>query len=197
MSTHLRRVGLAFFCALLGSCLGGGGADDGGGGGGPSSCTSITGGTSQVTTAIGTGCFGCSVADAQAAVDGDLTTSATVTAPESFTGDGARIRATAQSGLVFPDGQTVAVFFESPAFGGLNPPDTAVTIKTFLSGEQQDSPTTYTTVLQDPSNGRPYSFKGFVATKAFDSVEVMVSDTQGASGPWQIHEICSDATAPE
>src|SRR5690349_8091433 len=130
----LRGWSLALGCALLGSCLGGGGAgDDNGGGGTPGSCVSITGGASHVTKNdnASAGCLGCSVSGEQLAADGDLSTAASVMAPDSFADQGPSIRATAQSGIVFPAGQLAAVLFTPPASGGLNPPAQAVTLKTY------------------------------------------------------------------
>jgi hypothetical protein len=193
----LHSLGLGLACALLGSCLGGGGAgDESGTGGAPGSCEFITGGGSTVTH-DSSKCFDCSVTDDSKAADGDLTTYATVSVPTSFTQQGASIRATAQLGLVFPAGQRASVYFISPTSGGFNPPDTSVTLTTYLDGQKQEDGSSYQTVLADPANGKPYTFKGFVTGKAFDAVEVMVSNTELASGAWKINEICSDATPPQ
>ncbi|HZP12452.1 MAG TPA: hypothetical protein VFB36_08535 [Nevskiaceae bacterium] len=192
--TKLRGWSLALGCALLGSCLGGGGTEDVGGGS-AGECASITGGASHVTKNdnAGAGCLGCSVSNEQMAADGDLSTAASVNAPNSFADQGPSIRATAQSGIVFPAGQVAAVLFTPPVAGGLNPPAQAVTIATYLSGTFQESGSSYLEGTE--SDG--LTFKGFVTSKPFDAVEIMVSDTEAALAPWSINEICSDATPPQ
>ena len=190
----LRGWSLALGCALLGSCLGGGGDGDNGGGT-TSACVSITGGASHVTKNdnASAGCLGCSVSNEQLAADGDLSTAASVTAPNSFADQGPSIRATTQSGIIFPAGQIAAVLFTPPVSGGVNPPAQAVTLKTYLGGQSQEPGTSYL----DGNGPDGLTFKGFVTSKPFDAVEVMVSGTEAAPSAWQINEICSDATAPQ
>lgn len=186
------RVAAVVASLLLGSCLGGGGADDAiadltG------ACESITGGDATVASNRADGCFGCQVESEEQAADGDLSTFATVTVPVSFAGQGVSIRATVQPGLIFPSGQRAGVFFKAPASSGFGEAPLAVTITTHLAGERQETPTAYE--LVEVSDG--VFFKSFKTSKVFDAVEIMVSNTQGASGPFEIQEICSNSNIAE
>ncbi len=188
MSTSVFRLAALAASVLLGSCLGGGGADDAIGDL-TGACESITGGESTVASNIADGCFGCMVENEEQAADGDLATFATVTAPISFAGQGVSIRATAQSGIIFASGQLAGVYFKAPASSGFGNADLAVTITTHLAGDLQENPTTYKT--KDLGGG--VFFKSFKTTEVFDAVEIMVSNTQAASGPFEIQEICSNS----
>ena len=187
-----RRLAILVASAALVSCLGGGGAgDDTAGGGGSALCEPIAGGNSSVTDGQPDFCPGCSIDRPEDAADGDLATFASITAPDTFSGQGVTIRVTAQRGIVFSDGQQVAVFFIPPTSSGFAMPSEAVTIKTYLNGDLQDNATSFTT--RDPTaTGTQYWMRSFTATKTFDAVEIMVSNTQAASMPFEIHEICSN-----
>jgi hypothetical protein len=188
MSLSTFRLAAVVASVLLGSCLGGGGADDAIGDL-TGACDSITGGDATITTNTADGCFGCTVANLNQAADGDLATSASVTVPLSFAGQGVSIKATAQAGIIYASGQQAGVFFKVPASSGLANPQLAVTIRTFLAGTAQNPPTTYATT--DVGGGM--LFKSFKTSDVFDAVEVMVSNTQAASMPFEIHEICSNS----
>jgi hypothetical protein len=188
-----RRSAVFLGSVTLASCLGGGGDGFDGGGTGFSQCESITGGNSRVTTSVASGCFGCSVSEPELAADGDLFSAATVDVPNSFAGQGVSVRATAQPGIIFPAGQQAGVYFVGPTSSGFSSPDLAVTISTYLGGELQETPTSYELHGPDETGG-DYSLKSFATSKAFDAVEVMISNTQAATGPFSIYEICSNSS---
>jgi len=190
-----RRLAIVLASASLISCLGGGGAGDDGGtsGGGNPFCESITGGNAKVSTGQSDGCFGCSADQPELAADGDLNTFASITAPETFAGQGVSLRATAQQGIIYPSGQQAAVIFIPPTTSGFASPEQAVTLATYLAGELQENPTAL--VSRSPEQtGTAYNVRMFTTTKAFDAVEVMVSNTQLATMPFEIHEICSNTS---
>jgi hypothetical protein len=189
-----RRSAVLMASLTLLSCLGGGGDGTDGGGTGFSQCESITGGNSRVTTSVASGCFGCSVTDAEKAADGDLFSAASIDVPNSFAGQGASVRATSQPGIVFPAGQQAGVYYQGPASSGFSSSDLAVTISTYLGGELQETPTSYELHGPDETGSENISLKSFSTSKAFDAVEVMISNTQAATGPFSIYEICSNSS---
>lgn len=199
------RIATASLAALLlSACVfgGGGSSDDdgssssGGGSGGGSSgggasiaCDAITGGGSRVSAANSTPCNNCSSADNGKAADGNLDSFATATVGQSLPTTGVSIRATAQSGLVFPAGSKPGAYTHVPG----NSPGYNVTIKTYLAGVQQESSRT------DSSNNDSAALTYFTfaspATQPFDAVEVLFSNQQplpGDAATLQILEICSD-----
>lgn len=133
-----------------------------------------------------------SISNAGNVIDGDLGTSATlvVNGSTSVT-QGVRIRAMAQSGIVFPAGKTAGAFYSVPSGTARS---YTVTIKTLLGSEVQESNSI------DNSGGgcgicggHSKNFNGIVTTKPFDAVEVVVSNTQIEASPkFEVFEICSD-----
>lgn len=134
-----------------------------------------------------------SVANPNNAIDGSLTTPATLTVNGS-TGptQGVAIRATAQNGIAFPAGKTAGAFYSVPSGTAQT---YTVTIRTLLgnSSIQESNASDNSGGGSGVSGGHPSRFTGIVTTKPFDAVEVVVSNTQSEPMPrFEVFEICSD-----
>ena len=183
-ASHKSILNSGRFAAVvfLAACSGGGSS---GGEQAERACAPITGGASEFTTT----CTGCSVSTAGSAVDRDLSTSADVTSDALSTSYTTTVRATAQSGVVFPGGSNPGVFLTSEsACGYCN-----VTLSTYLDGTLQETKSgTNNTTLSGYSAERAVILN---TTLPFDAVEVGDSGAvtpNNAGRELRVFELCSD-----
>ena len=148
-----------------------------------------------VSSAVDPACSDCSVNDASRAADDDLDSAAGVTAgdhPGSCTllgtqcdpPHGVTVRATAQSGVVFPAGNYAAVYLRGPAGSW------SVQLRTYLAGslQEQDS------MASESGSGDHSSAIAFQTRKTFDAVEVFLANSgTGSVETIDLRELCSDA----
>ena len=146
---------------------------------GPKSCTSITGGSTSVAFSQSS-CPSCTIDNAPRAIDGSQESFASMTLPGLTIGSAA-LKATSQSGLVFPAGQTAAVVLtDGPAYSRLH-------LRTYLASVLQEQ-TSGSTVTQEN-----LTIFGFKTTKQFDAVELSVDGAATSTAEVvQIREFCSD-----
>lgn len=133
-----------------------------------------------------------SVSNPNNAIDGSLTTSATLVVNGSIAAtQGVSIQAVAQSGIVFPSGKFAGAFYSVPSGTAQS---YTVVVRTLLSGTVQESNSGDNSGGgSGVSGGHGSSFTGIKTTKPFDSVEVFVSNTQSEPSPkFEVFEICSD-----
>lgn len=150
-------------------------------------CTGMSGAT--VTSEISPICLGCAITEADAVADGDEATRATLRVPVAPLTQGAAVRATASS--AYPAGSRAGALVSVPP--GIVQ-SYYVTINTYLSGAIQESSSS------DNSGGgcgicggHNAHFDGFVTTKSFDAVEVLISDVQALQpADFGVYEMCSD-----
>ncbi len=163
-------------------------------------CDSISGGGAKVSSSVDSGCIDCSVTNADAAADGDLSTFASVDIGVEVPTQGVSIRATAQSGMVFPAGNNATVAFTANLSGtNLAILDTGTELRTYLGGVLQESANNlqeYDCKTCGPGS-KPYSAVSFQTTKQFDAVEIFMdpgTNSSGLTGPnFQVFEICSNS----
>jgi hypothetical protein len=154
-----------------------------------STCDSITGGSSQFTSS----CTSCAIATPSAAADGNLNTSADITPNSGATGDSATMRATAQSGIVFPAGSKPGVMLTQPRFDS-----TANDVITYMNGAMQERLAGNSTAAIKPGGGQAAAYFTFTSTKQFNAVEFTTTNTwpSGQSPVYRIYELCSNGGAP-
>ena len=156
--------------------------------GGSAACESFRQANARLTTRIDPGCTQCRIGNAAAAIDGDTDSAAQLVVNGAAPAQGVALRATAQSGLIFPAGQLAGVFYSAPAGTVQN---TVITISTFSGGLVQE--TTSSNNMSGVSGGRSRNFTGIRTSKPFDAVEVFINNTQMESDPtFQVFEFCSD-----
>ena len=163
-------------------------------------CDSISGGGAKVSSSVDPGCVGCSISNLPAAADGDLSTSASVSVGIEVATQGVSIRATAQSGMVFPAGNNATVAFTENLSGtSLALLDSGTVLRTYLGGVLQETANDlqgYDCASCGPG-GTPYSAVSFQTTKQFDAVEIFMDpgiNSSGLTGPnIQVFEICSNS----
>jgi hypothetical protein len=190
----LQGATMIALASTLVSCLGGGGD------GLPpltASCESISGGGSTVTKQTDPTCLFCGVENEAQAADGSLDTFATADAPNAASGQGVSITATIQEGVVFPQGNRAGVFYKPPRNSGFNESHLAISLVTYLDGEVVEQPPAASDLYEvlgpdATATAQSLSYKGFVTSAPFDAIRVTVSDTQGATGPFEIRELCSN-----
>lgn len=162
-------VVVTFGCSL--SACGGGGGD------GQGICHSMSAANAVVTSSAGS-----SINNLAAAADGDFNSAATIT----IIGSGsASIRATAQSGIAFPNGQTVGVYWSNRSGSTYN-----LTLNTYLGGVLQESLAICGAC--GTNNPGPARYDGQETSRSFDAVEVMLSGSQSNTQPatFDVHELC-------
>lgn len=172
------------FVAVTMLTVGCGGGGSGGSGGAVAACASISGGTSSVTS---TG----PASNTSAAVDGDLFSHATLALTSSS--QSGSIRATAQSGVVFPAGSRAGVFASLLNQGTAN----VTMIRTYLNGALVESRSPANAIFEQPNGDTGAGlYIGLVTTAPFDAVEFAETDN-GANGTtdYRVYEICSDGKA--
>lgn len=171
-------------------------------------CDSIVG-NSKVTTSFSPGCGDCNVRDATNVADDVARSFASLSINSAPLTQGGAIRVTAQSGTVFPAGSKTGAYLTIPEqsggsqvqAGGSN----SLAIKTYLSGTLQEETNAtgsprpeLLAISSDPE--LPESYVYFTTTKAFDAVELFISNSQytvgsgGAQGTpaYKVYELCSD-----
>lgn len=137
-------------------------------------CSSyITGGGTSVSSAVDSNCTSCSASDAPLAIDGDISTFATLQMNLALIASGesaVTLRATAQSGVVYAAGNTAGAQVTFPT-GVLS--DAGVVIRTYLGGvmQEHDGPSLSTPGFR--ATGETY-FYGLTASTSFDAVEISV-----------------------
>jgi len=181
-------------CALVGACLAVLGGCGGGGYGAPSVdvsgdagfCDSIAGGGSTLTAS----CTGCTVANKNAAADGNLGTYADIQMSSTATNETATFRAKAQNGVTFPGGGKAGEFVSEV---GSSSGSSDTTIRTYMLGIVQDIGTPSISVTRDGV----YFYIN--TTRQYDAVEVVTHNSRQSlsdSPPgYQIYEICSNGGA--
>lgn len=173
----------SLFASLVALGVGISGCSGGGSGGGSGSvrCDSITGGGAEVST---TG----PVSNANAAADGDLYSAARLNINASS--QSATVRATAQTGIVFPAGSFASVFVTFNNQGG-----NVTLLRTYLEGALVETANPVA-VTFEPANGGTGAelFLGFRTNAPFDALEFFESDDGSSGAPdYRVYEICSDA----
>lgn len=157
----------------------------------PVACESFMSSNASVTTRIdNTGTM--SAADRNNAIDGSLETSSKLVVNGSTSNtQGVAIRATAQSGIVFPSGRNAGAFYSVPSGSART---YTVSVRTLLAGELQESNNSDNSGgFVGMSSGHASAFNGIATTKPFDAVEVVVSNSQAEVSPtFEVFEICSD-----
>ena len=150
------------------------------------SCDTITGGSSQFTSSCASGC---TIANPQAAADGNLDTSADITPVAGATSDSATFRATAQSGIVYPAGSKPGVMLTQPPFDS-----TANDVVTYLNGAMQERMSGNSTAAIQPGGGGANAYFTFTSTKQFNAVEFTTTNSWGSgkSPVYRVFEICSN-----
>ena len=180
------KFAISLVVALVAGCGGGGGSNSANTVSG--SCTSISGGASTLTA----DCTGCTVQDRRFAADGSLSSFAQAVSAAGSATANVTIRATAQSGVVFPAGSAPGVFFTPQRAPCTN---CAVTVTTYLSGAPQES--------RPGSNNSSLSgdgasvYVGFTATLPFDALEVTETGPvtpMGGAEIFRVYELCSDSS---
>lgn len=155
--------------------------------GGGVACESFRLANAQLSTRIDPGCTQCRVGNGAAAIDGDAGSAAQVAVNGALPSQGVALRATAQSGLIFPAGRLAGVIYSAPAGTAQN---TMITISTFSGGLLQE--TTSSNNMSGIGGGRSRNFTGIRTSKPFDAVEVFINNTQAETDPtFQVFEFCS------
>lgn len=149
----------------------------GGGGGGSVAqglCRAIAGGNASLTTSPA---LTASFENAAAIFDGDLASFGVL---NTVGGTGtSSMEGTVQPGTIVPGGVVAGVLFAGSLSTNL-----AVTVTTFLDGEEQDSGPATTTISRDSMN-----FFGIQTTNNFNSLMVTFTLVSDASS-LDIHELC-------
>jgi hypothetical protein len=135
---------------------------------------------------------GCTITDADKAIDGDAETFALMTLPQGA-GGGAALRAIAPSGTQFPAGNNVGAVVSWDAGASI---EDNVVIRTYLGDVVQDEDSAEGFDFRGSStyNGM---FLGITTTKPFDSVEFEFDRVTGDE--WDIHvqEFCTQEEKTE
>lgn len=190
MSKNLIGVSLA---AVLAACSGGGGdggsGDDGGSVVAGSACEYITGG--GTTTLLTPGCPSCTSEGEASSIDGNSDTHATIVFPALASGDMA-LRATAQSGVVYPAGSHPGAIVSGSSSGGFVQSD--LEIRLYFEGALVgvNSVASINGVGGGAQNPTPY-YVSYTAPVQFDAVEIgFYRATGDGESVLNIHEFCSD-----
>lgn len=169
---HSKRAAGLAMAALLAGC---------GGGGGSSRCDSITGGGATVTASG-------PIDNRAAAADGNLGSHASLRLRS--TAQTGSVRATAQSGIVYPAGSVAGAFVSF-----LNQGSNITGIRTYLNGMMVESATPGANFIFEPASGGTGAelFVGFTTRAQFNAVEFVETDN-GSSGnaEYRVYELCSD-----
>lgn len=165
-------------------------------------CVTISGDSTQVTTNTALWCSDCAVINSAHAIDANMDSVATARFNESGTGT-MTIRATAQSGIVFPAGSSAGVILSLPGQSESSP-YVGSFIDTYLNGVKQDrisetpgfiesvSMGTFGTGCKNPCSYRDRRPFGGTAPKPFDALEIgLARDVSGVRQDILVHEFCS------
>lgn len=164
--------------ASLSACGSGPGGDDA-----SVACVgSLAGGGTQVTAAP---CATCTVTNAPHAIDGVAETFAAIDfnnadpVTHQHPGGAAALRATAQSGIVFPAGSRAGALL-TVARGA----DSTLTIQTYLGTQPQEA-------ASMPVSPRDGALQVFETSLPFDGVELQLADFSASNGAeFRVYEFC-------
>lgn len=148
----------------------------------------IAGGSTSISSHAEGTCAGCVAVAEGLAIDGDPLTGALMNIAAAVNG-GLALRATAQSGIVYPGGNEAAAVVTAPVYVHL---DRRVKIRTYLSGAlQEDSGLLASAGVQVGSQpGHVRSDFRFATSGAFDAVEVFISSSASAETLVSAFEFC-------
>lgn len=184
-------VGTTLLCAC-----GGEGEGEGGGTGASigvdGSCTFITGGGTRITLGAPALAATCTSQNLEQANDGNLETAAEIQA--DAVADECAIRVTAQDGIVFPAGDTAAVFGSIQRSGATLPGEENAVLRTLLQGIVQEERGFNSGEIALEVNGTTGSglrFFELPTTKPFDAVEFAVGSPAERQSI-AVFEFCSD-----
>lgn len=173
---------------ILSACSGGGDA----GSGGDNllqGCRPIAGGGTVTSTSVSPGCVGCDVSTAAQAIDGNGSSFATLNMPTNSAGS-VTLRATAQSGVVFPAG-SLAGMVHSISYGtsaGL-----AISLVTYAGGVRQEQFNFNSGSGSSTQNPAAPARASYTTTRQYDAVELNFTRASGAGVvEARIHEFCSN-----
>lgn len=154
---------------------------------GAAACTYISGGSSTFSFQCN-GCDASVSSSASMAADGNLNTAVTLTNSTTMA-TSATIRATAQSGIVFPSGYRAGAFQTVTTSMGTS----STTLNTYLSGTLQESSSAPASLMTSGGTGAS-KWVYFTTTKQFDAVELVISDSwsSGGSVTHSVYEVCAD-----
>ena len=151
-------------------------------------CESIVAGGGRLEVIIEPGCTGCTVTDAEKAVDNDLSTAATVTFGTSVArAAGVRLRAIAPPGTVFPAGIGAFALVQEPQGAMVR---FCTKVNTLRDGGVQESGG-----FCGAGGARifPATPFGVRSTLPYDAVEFYASLSEVAADQiYLVHEICND-----
>lgn len=184
MNLKLRMV-LGLVCGtLLAGCSGGEGAGEGLAAQVKSCVGSFSGGNTRVTESFS--CTACSNRNRDLSIDGRGDTHADI----ALVGGTYEIRATAQTGVLYPAGSFAGAFMRIPRSYS---PGSVWSISTYKGGVMQETRSTRNAAGDDPANPSGVdSLYGLTTTMDFDSVGI--SFTGGSSNTndeIRIYEFCS------
>ncbi len=187
---YLKRAATVVTAALfMSACGGGGGGGSNGGGNLLQGCRPISGGSTATSMSVSSGCVGCNVSNAAQAIDGNGSTFATLNMPASSAGS-VTLRATAQSGIVFPAG-SLAGMVHSISYGtsaGL-----VISLVTYAGGVQREQFNFNSgggSSTQDPASPGRVSY---TTTQQYDAIELNFTRASGAGiVEARVHEFCSN-----
>lgn len=178
-------------CALITSTVlllqgcGGGGDDTTGGGGVDALCDSMVSVNPTVRFTASSACGTCASSSEAQSIDGNFDTKGSATFP-NISGGTIELRATAQSGVVFPAGSSAGVVY---GLTGTNQVAMTLSIVTYLAGAQQQ---TYQ-IFTSGSGGGDGSKKKtvFTSTMPYDAVALSYNRASGSAASLDAYEFCS------
>ena len=179
------RTVLSLACGVfLAGCSGGDGAGDGLAAQVKSCVGSLSGGGTSVTESFS--CTACSNRNRDLSIDGRGDTFAGF----SLVGGTYTIRATAQSGVLYPAGSFAGALMRIPQSYS---PGSNWTIRTYKGGVMQETRSTGNAAGDDPSNpSGTDSLYGLATTMDFDSVEIsLTGGSSSTNGEIRLYEFCS------
>lgn len=184
---HLKRT-VVFLVAtsFLSAC---GGGYSGGGNDLLQGCSPVYGGGTSTSMSVSPSCVGCNVSNPGQAIDGNGSSFATLNLPANSAGS-VTLRATAQSGVVFPAG-SLAGMVHSISYGtsaGL-----AISLVTYAGGVQQEQFNFNSgagSSSQDPASPGRVSY---TTAQQYDAIELNFTRASGTGVvEARVHEFCSN-----
>lgn len=166
---------------LLASCNGGGGDGSSGSGSG---CVGSFAGSAQVTSSTA-GCPLCTISSPSSAIDGNPDSAASIQLPAG--GGAVSLRATAQGGVVFPQGNYAGALMARPSSAQAAG---SWTFNTYLGGVLQESGGGESNLGGGTAVGDK-NYRQFKTTKQFDAVEISINMQSADATPWQVYEFCA------
>lgn len=154
----------------------------------PDTCLPLGGGDAKVEFNRHAPCPDCQISNPELAIDGDLSSFATMTIP-AHSGGSVSLRATAQNGVVFPAGSSAATVFglDAGKYHG-----TVFAQQTYLGDQAQDNGGEQITVIYGTPKGAPRK-QAFKTTKPFDALQfVFLRGEVNRTVNIQVYEFCVD-----